>query len=756
MYIHDLEGRFLDANNTALDLLGYTKEEITSLTFSSLLEEDQLPQALEALEEIKRYGSQKAPTAYKLKKKGGGYLWVETDASLLYREGNPYAIQGIAWDITERKKAEEKIEQLHKVAAKMETVTSEEEICQLTVDAAEKILEFNVCGIDLVENERFVVKAVSSDVGSDGYVSRPISEGGLDSKAYLNKKSYLTKDIRKSKDAKPVKGEYRSGISVPVGEMGIFQAISTLVNNFDEKDLEMAELLISHTIEALKRIRSEKELRKGKEKIEQLHNVAVKMATVTSEEEICRLTTDAAEKILDFNTVVIFIRRGNTLAATSRSTSLPDEEGADMKIDEGIAGKSYQTGQSYLVKDVRRERIARPSSDKYRSAMSIPIGKFGVFQAISTEINSFNQEDLKMGELLVSHAREALTRISDGKALRESEKRYRTLFERVPVGIYRTTPEGKIVDTNPALVRMLGYPDKKSLISLRAIDLFVDPERRKLQRMLLKQKKVVREFETQMRRYDGTIIWMQDNARAVQDKEENVLFYEGTLKDITERKKAEKEVEFYNSLLRHDIGNKNQIIMGYMGLLKKTDLAKNQMRFVENALQAVRNSNELIRKVGNLEKLKEKSKLRTISLNPTMEKVIRDLYPQATARGIKIQYRPVKMKVKADSLFEDILSNLIHNAIVHSGCKTLSISAGQKDTFCTIAIEDDGKGIPDEDKERIFQRGIKGKESRGSGIGLYLVKMIVENYNGRVEVVDRVKGEHTKGTRLNVFIPCTH
>jgi PAS domain S-box-containing protein len=107
IYIHDFEGKFLDANDASLNLLGYAKEEIASINFASLIEEDQLRQAFETLEEIKQTGSQRHFSEYKLKKKNGGHVWVETDGSLICRHKHPYAVLAVARDITDRKKAEE-------------------------------------------------------------------------------------------------------------------------------------------------------------------------------------------------------------------------------------------------------------------------------------------------------------------------------------------------------------------------------------------------------------------------------------------------------------------------------------------------------------------------------------------------------------------------------------------------------------------------------------------------------------------------
>ena len=107
VYTHDFEGNFISANQTALDLFGYTKEEITSLNFAFLLTEDELLKAFNALRDIIKKGVQDGISEYKVKNKKGDYLYIESTGSLLYKDGKPHAIMGTARDITERKRAEE-------------------------------------------------------------------------------------------------------------------------------------------------------------------------------------------------------------------------------------------------------------------------------------------------------------------------------------------------------------------------------------------------------------------------------------------------------------------------------------------------------------------------------------------------------------------------------------------------------------------------------------------------------------------------
>jgi len=126
------------------------------------------------------------------------------------------------------------------------------------------------------------------------------------------------------------------------------------------------------------------------------------------------------------------------------------------------------------------------------------------------------------------------------EALRKSESRYRTLFEGVPVGLYRTAPDGRILDVNPELVQMLGYPDHKSMLAINAKDVYVDPEDHKQWQTIIDSDGFVRSIEYRMKRFDGEVIWVQDTVRVVIDGKGQVLFYEGSLQDITERKRTEK------------------------------------------------------------------------------------------------------------------------------------------------------------------------------------------------------------------------
>ena len=116
IYVHDLHGNFIDANDAALKLLGYSRDEISSIKISDLISEDQMTLVRQTVAELVQSKVHGSSTEYRLKCKDGHYVWVETEAILLTRDGKPHAIQGIARDITERKQQEKLQYSIYRIA----------------------------------------------------------------------------------------------------------------------------------------------------------------------------------------------------------------------------------------------------------------------------------------------------------------------------------------------------------------------------------------------------------------------------------------------------------------------------------------------------------------------------------------------------------------------------------------------------------------------------------------------------------------
>ncbi|KAF3884138.1 MULTISPECIES: adenylate/guanylate cyclase domain-containing protein [Nostocales] len=154
-------------------------------------------------------------------------------------------------------------------------------------------------------------------------------------------------------------------------------------------------------------------------------------------------------------------------------------------------------------------------------------------------------------KLLYQQNRHLQTEISDRKraevSLRMSKERYYSIFENAIVGIYQLTPEGKYLSVNSALAKMYGYSSPEELFqSISDIDkqIYLDPQHRQKFAAALEENETVSGFESLIHRKDGKTIWISESARAVRDSTGKLLYYEGMVSEITERKLAQEALKF--------------------------------------------------------------------------------------------------------------------------------------------------------------------------------------------------------------------
>ena len=146
------------------------------------------------------------------------------------------------------------------------------------------------------------------------------------------------------------------------------------------------------------------------------------------------------------------------------------------------------------------------------------------------------------------------------RALRESEVRYHGLFEGVPVGLYRTTPAGVMLDANSTLVKILGYPSLQSLLETQVGDIYVDPEDRRRWQQAIRSATSAQSFEARVRRFDGDVIWVRFTVRAFRGDDGEILRYEGALEDITDHHRAEEALRSSEERFRSLVQNASDLI----------------------------------------------------------------------------------------------------------------------------------------------------------------------------------------------------
>ncbi|NJN87733.1 MAG: PAS domain S-box protein, partial [Leptolyngbyaceae cyanobacterium SL_7_1] len=151
----------------------------------------------------------------------------------------------------------------------------------------------------------------------------------------------------------------------------------------------------------------------------------------------------------------------------------------------------------------------------------------------------------QQGQATVSVGIDITERETAKEALRIAEENYRSIFENALEGIFQSSPEGQFINVNPALAKIYGYDSPTEMMaSITNIgeQLYVDAEKRTEFRNLLEKQGIVKNFEYRCYRKDGTIIWTEIDARVVKDSNDRILYYEGIVQDISDRKRREDEL----------------------------------------------------------------------------------------------------------------------------------------------------------------------------------------------------------------------
>jgi diguanylate cyclase (GGDEF)-like protein/PAS domain S-box-containing protein len=273
IFVQDMNFNMTYISPSVTPLSGYSVEEALNKKMKDFYAPDSYAKAMVSFQKAAALANTKKdikipPMEYEYVRKDGSTSWGEIKVTFLRdSEGRAVGVQGVLRDISERKRAEELLQQtanrvkrLHKTAHDLELCKDEDQVYRLTVEAAERTLSFSVCTICIVEEDRLVVKATSSAVPSGASRESELKEGGLAAKTYRTKETTVFGRMEDVPEATPVREDIRSGISAPVGDIGVFQVASTKANAFTDEDARLLELLLSYTAEAVKRIHTQKEL----------------------------------------------------------------------------------------------------------------------------------------------------------------------------------------------------------------------------------------------------------------------------------------------------------------------------------------------------------------------------------------------------------------------------------------------------------------------------------------------------------------
>lgn len=363
------------------------------------------------------------------------------------------------------------------------------------------------------------------------------------------------------------------------------------------------------------------------------------------------------------------------------------------------------------------------------------------------------------------------------KELLAAEEKYRSIFEKAINGIFQITPAGQYLSANPALAEIYGYHSAAELMaSLSNIkqQLYIDPSRREEFAKIISDRGSVADFESEVYRRDGSIIWISENARAIYDENGNILYYEGTVEDITEYKRAQQEIysakeaaenankaksEFLANM-SHELRTPLNGILGYAQILKRSPkLAENEQNSIDIIYQCGSHLLTLINDILDISKIEaQKMEIYPIDFHfPAFVQAVAEICRiRAEQKSLKFIYQPdadLPLSVHADEKrLRQVLINLIGNAIKFTKIGEVSFSIYLIEKFVNVSkqviykirftIQDTGVGIKPEEIERIFlpfeQVGTRKNQAEGTGLGLAITQKIIQLMGSTIQVTSQV------------------
>ena len=393
-------------------------------------------------------------------------------------------------------------------------------------------------------------------------------------------------------------------------------------------------------------------------------------------------------------------------------------------------------------------------------------------------------------------SREIADRKRAEEAARIAEAKFRSIVENTVEGIFQTSLDGHYLSANAALARIYAYDSPEELIECLpniADQLYVQPGRRNDFTRLVQREGVVSGFESQVRRHDGTVIWISENARAVRGPSSEVLYYEGTVIDITARKVAEEslrraraeletrvqertaELALSNEKLQdeiavrqraqdeaaganaaksdflarmsHEIRTPMNAILGYAQILQRdSTLAKKHLDCIDTVMASGKHLLELIDDVLDLAKIEAghvELELSDFNLGLMIQGVLNMFRARCSQRRIQLRAEIADSAltiVRGDERkLRQVLVNLIGNAVkfTDEGSVTLRARREQKDLY-RFEVIDTGAGIAAESMPLVFEpfrQTVTGRSRGGTGLGLPIARQHVEVMGGELSVV---------------------
>ena len=362
---------------------------------------------------------------------------------------------------------------------------------------------------------------------------------------------------------------------------------------------------------------------------------------------------------------------------------------------------------------------------------------------------------------------------------------YRSMFENAVWGIFQTTSDGHYLTANPALARIYGYDTPAEMISALTnvgLQLYVDPKRRDEFIRMMNENDTVSGFESQVYRSDGAIIWISESCRAVRNADGDLLYYEGTVEEISTRKEAERELKIAKELaegaskaksiflanMSHELRTPLNAVLGFAEIIRDElfgplgdERYKGYVRDIHDSGKHLLNVINDILDLAKVEAGHLKLDEQPVDVANILAACERLMADTAELRGIRfdVSYPGGAVTLCLDATrLRQILLNLLSNAVkfTRRGNGVVLGTGWAADGGFFFRVTDQGIGMSPEDVVKALQpfQQIDSSLSRryeGTGLGLSLTKSLVELHGGTLSIESRLG----QGTMVTAAFPAS-
>lgn len=370
------------------------------------------------------------------------------------------------------------------------------------------------------------------------------------------------------------------------------------------------------------------------------------------------------------------------------------------------------------------------------------------------------------------------------RKLKESEEMFRTLAEQSLVGL-QIIQDMNVVYINEKAAKFSGLKvEEIKELSFQETLKFIHPDdlekiKSQYKKRIENNPKFENSYQFRVINQDGRVKWIESLNRKIKYKGKDADMI--LLVDITDIKEAEKELKiseqnfrnaydranFYKDLFIHDINNILQVIKSSIELISQfvenMNIKEDFITFLNMIDKQAKKGEKLVLNIHRLSKLEEeKVDFELVDIFKILTNVINYIKNTYQDKNLKIIINSPfnEYILQANQLLEDVFQNLLINSITYNENQRIEIHINISEKFkknkkyLKLEFIDNGIGIEEERKELIFQKGTKpSKFSKGLGFGLSLVKIIIEKYNGKIWVEDRVKKEPKRGSNFVILLP---